>query len=279
MTPIEAFRFQYFGTISNTGNAADSADPDGDGRTNLEEFNASTNPLEVTAPDVVITNPAAEPVTVASLADTLHLTSAIQQSTATAPLSWVWSKVSGPGTATYANSTSASTTVTFDTAGTYILQATATLGTTTASATRTVIVAAPANMTFRQGENGYSHSATFIRGDTATWNSGARDQLLIGRNSNTGMRGLFAFDLSVVPADATITSADFDIWVASTSSGIINTLQLRPLLKDFTEGSGGGHSSTNGANSGADWNSRTGPTTANLWGTPGGRAAPISPQP
>ena len=89
MTPIEAFRFQYFGTISNTGNAADSADPDGDGRTNLDEFNASTNPLEVTAPDVVITNPAAEPVTVAALADTLHLTSAIQQSTATAPLSWV----------------------------------------------------------------------------------------------------------------------------------------------------------------------------------------------
>ena len=272
MTPIESFRFQYFGTIANSGSAADSADPDGDGRTNLDEFNASTNPLQVTAPDVVITNPAAEPVTVAALADTLHLTSAIQQSTATAPLSWAWSKLSGPGTTTFANAASASTTVTFDTAGTYVLQATATLGTTTASATRTVIVAAPTNMTFRQLQSTDNHRATFIRGDTATWNSGARDQLLIGRFSNTGMRGLFAFDLSTVPANSTITSAAFDLWIASTSSGTTNTLQLRPLLKDFTEGSGTGSSSTNGVGTGADWNSRTGSTTANLWGTPGGQS-------
>lgn len=271
MTSLEAFRFQYFGTIANTGNAADSADPDGDGRTNLVEFNAGTNPLEVTAPDVVITNPAVEPVTVAALADTLHLTAAIQQSSATAPLSWAWTKLSGPGTATFSPSNSASSTVTFDTAGTYVLRATATLGTTTASATRTVHVASPATMTFRQGENSYSHAATFIRGDTATWNSGARDQLLIGRN-NGGMRGLFAFDLTGVPANATVTSASFDLWIAQSGAGTTSTLQLRPLLKDFVEGTGNGSSATNGANTGADWNSRTGPTTANLWGTAGGQS-------
>ena len=86
------------------------------------------------------------------------------------------------------------------------------------------------------------------------------------------MRGLFAFDLSGVPANTTITSATFDLWAASTGSGTINGLQLRPLLKDFTEGSGDGSSSANGANSGADWNSRTGPTTANLWGAGGGQS-------
>jgi autotransporter-associated beta strand protein len=272
MSPLESFRFQYFGTIANTGSAADSADPDGDGRNNLAEFNASTNPLAVTAPVVLITSPAAEPVTVAALADTLHLSAAIQQSSATAPLSWAWSQVSGPGVATFAGSNNANATVTFDTAGTYVLQATATLGSTTASATRTVHVATPATLTFRQGENGYTHAATFIRGDTPTWNSGTRDQLLIGRNSNTGMRGLFAFDLSGVPANATVTSASFDLWAASTGSGTVNSLQLRALLKDFTEGSGDGSSSANGANTGADWNSRTGPTTANLWGTAGGQS-------
>ncbi|MCU0795796.1 MAG: DNRLRE domain-containing protein [Akkermansiaceae bacterium] len=126
-------------------------------------------------------------------------------------------------------------------------------------------------MTFRQGESGYSHAATFIRGDTATWNSGARDQLLIGRN-NGGMRGLFAFDLTGVPVNATVTSASFDLWIAQSGTGTTSTLQLRPLLKDFVEGTGNGSSSANGANTGADWNSRTGPTTANLWGTAGGQS-------
>jgi hypothetical protein len=36
-----------------------------------------------------------------------------------------WSKVSGPGTVTFGDSASASTTVTFSTAGTYVLQLTA----------------------------------------------------------------------------------------------------------------------------------------------------------
>jgi hypothetical protein len=34
----------YFGTVTNTGNASDNADPDGDGSTNGQEFTAGTNP-------------------------------------------------------------------------------------------------------------------------------------------------------------------------------------------------------------------------------------------
>ncbi len=41
-----SWRVQYFGTSSNTGNAADGADPDGDGVTNLDEYTAGTNPLD-----------------------------------------------------------------------------------------------------------------------------------------------------------------------------------------------------------------------------------------
>jgi fibronectin-binding autotransporter adhesin len=274
MSPIESFRFQYFGTISNTGNAADSADPDGDGRNNLAEFNASTNPLEVTAPDVLITSPAAEPVTVAALADTLHLTAAIQQATATAPLSWAWTQVSGPGTATFAGSNNASATVTFDTAGTYVLQATATLGTTTASATRTVLVATPATFTFRQGVSGYSQETTFLRADNPTLNSGGRNQILVGRISanSSAARGLLSFDLSAVPANAVISSASLELTTSNEAgSGSVSQLELRTLTTDFTEGSGISTSSGNAdTTSGATWNRRL-DSTANLtWANTGG---------
>lgn len=41
---IENWRFANFGTISNTGNAADNADPDGDGWTNAQERASGTDP-------------------------------------------------------------------------------------------------------------------------------------------------------------------------------------------------------------------------------------------
>jgi hypothetical protein len=40
----ENWRFQNFGTTANTGNAADNADPDGDGWTNAQEFTSGTDP-------------------------------------------------------------------------------------------------------------------------------------------------------------------------------------------------------------------------------------------
>jgi fibronectin type 3 domain-containing protein len=43
-TLLEKWRFANFGTASNTGSAADGADPDGDGLTNAQEYNAGTDP-------------------------------------------------------------------------------------------------------------------------------------------------------------------------------------------------------------------------------------------
>ena len=44
MTVQENWRLTYFGTTANSGNAADGADPDGDGLTNAQEFAAGTAP-------------------------------------------------------------------------------------------------------------------------------------------------------------------------------------------------------------------------------------------
>ncbi|MFT3780672.1 MAG: glycoside hydrolase family 43 protein [Nibricoccus sp.] len=49
LTPIEAWRILHFGQVENRGIAADSADPDHDGATNLEEFQNGTDPLDRTS--------------------------------------------------------------------------------------------------------------------------------------------------------------------------------------------------------------------------------------
>ncbi len=43
---LAAWRFLHFGTTENTGDAADGEDPDGDGRSNIDEFIAGTHPVD-----------------------------------------------------------------------------------------------------------------------------------------------------------------------------------------------------------------------------------------
>lgn len=58
LTAIEQWRFTHFGTNANTGNAADNADPDGDGVINLAEFNGGSIPTDpASIPVFVFNNP------------------------------------------------------------------------------------------------------------------------------------------------------------------------------------------------------------------------------
>jgi autotransporter-associated beta strand protein len=240
-----------------------------------------TGAITTPPPLVTIISPVADGIGVPGLETTIRVTASIGFNTHFGTPETTWTQVAGPGTATFGNPADADTTATFSAAGTYTLRCTATVnvdGQTLAGWAERRILADPqltiaGSATFREGENSYTHAATFIRGDSATWNSGGRDQLLIGRFNNQPMRGLFAFDLTEIPAGATITSAAFDLWIPQIGTGTVGLVELRPLLRDFVEGTGSSSSSaSSGAGTGADWNSRTGPTTANLWATPGGQS-------
>jgi hypothetical protein len=128
----------------------------------------------------------------------------------------------------------------------------------------TVFVAQSSSLALREGVNEYTHAGTFIRGDIPTTNSGVRDQIIVGRN-NAALRGLLAFDVSQIPAGATIHSVTLDLWSVAAGSGtLLTTLGLHELLTNFAEGTGDGSSAANGAGTGADWPTRTG-NAAESW--------------
>ncbi len=233
---------------------------------------------DVDDPAVTITAPQATPVAVPSRLTALRVSAAVTGGPTTV---FAWSQVSGPGTIAFDSAASPETLARFSADGTYVLRAAASNALGAASAEFTALVNPPAALTFRQGVSGYAHAATFIRGDSTNWNSGARDQLLVGRN-NGGLRALFAFDLAAIPAEASVQSASLDLWTAASGSGtLLDTLGLHRLLTTFVEGTGDGSSAANGAGSGADWATRTGSPAA-PWATPGGapgadyEAAPLA---
>jgi beta-glucanase (GH16 family)/regulation of enolase protein 1 (concanavalin A-like superfamily) len=228
-------------------------------------------PATLPLPVVTITNPPAA-VFLADTSHSLRLTASVETSGVPVTPTFAWSKLSGPGTVTFADPSAEDTTATFSAAGTYLLSGSATNAGGSDAADVSVAVATPASATFRQGENGYNHATTFLRTDPTTWNSGARDQVLVGRK-DTGsnfFRSAFSFPLTGVPSNATLTGITLDLWThdSQAGTGSVSTLELRQFSATPVEGSG--NSSTdaaNGAGTGATWINRT-QTTA--WTTPGG---------
>ncbi|MCY3020656.1 MAG: PKD domain-containing protein [Planctomycetota bacterium] len=87
-----------------------------------------------------------------------------------------WSEVSGPGTATFANAASLSTTAAFSVAGTYVVRLTANDGELSAGASVTVQVgAAPGNTPPQLTSPVTASPATAVAGQTVTFSVGAGD--------------------------------------------------------------------------------------------------------
>ena len=166
----------------------------------------------------------------------------------------------------------------FSVPGIYTLQCSANVTGNSSSARVSVnVLAAGANGTnapiqLRQGLNGYSHLATFIRQDWPNCNSGVRDQILVGRNTSN-FRTLLVYDLSSLPTNTLVTGVQLDLWTHGTQAGAgsLGPLELHSLAGTPVEGTGDGSTSTSGTGTGAMWLTRTGGTKAtDLWTNGGG---------
>ncbi len=190
---------------------------------------------------VNITSPCSAGITLASTQHSLCLTANAASSDSTHIPSILWSKSSGPGAVNFANPSDLTTAASFSAPGTYLLQCTATVDENPNSASVPVAVGAPLPAMFRQSFDGYAHAATFIRSDSPSWNSGARDQIIVGRWNNLPMRRLYSYGLTGLPADAAIEDALLDSCTDSGGgTGTVGDLQLHPLDAPPVEGTGSG---------------------------------------
>ncbi|MDB5328477.1 MAG: domain containing protein [Phycisphaerales bacterium] len=88
-------------------------------------------------------------------------------------------------------------------------------------------------------------------------------------------RGLFAFDLSSIPAGATITAVKIDLTQTKIGPGQSATFELHPLSAAWGEGTSLGSGAGGLASTGdATWNFRSYNTTS--WTNPGGDFGPTS---
>lgn len=119
-----------------------------------------------------------------------------------------------------------------------------------------------------QDDGSYSSLDSVIRWGQPTMNFGARPDLIVGKTTTPDtIRSVFGYDLSAIPAGATINSVQFrltPVTTDATSADGVVTLELLQLTSPFTEGTG---NASGVANADVSWNNRA---TGIQWTTGGG---------
>jgi Concanavalin A-like lectin/glucanases superfamily/PA14 domain/Bacterial Ig domain/PKD domain/Fibronectin type III domain len=106
-------------------------------------------------PQVAITSPSAPAVRVSSTSTILNLTASATDDGLPAALTTAWTKLSGPGTVSFANPSALNTGASFSQNGTYVIQFSASDSALTSSALLTVIVGTDAASLLSNGLQGY----------------------------------------------------------------------------------------------------------------------------
>ncbi len=154
-----------------------------------------------------------------------------------------WSKVSGPGTVTFANAGAANTTVDFSAAGTYTLRLMASDGAESTadevivSVTNPVApiidtpppaVAIPTEVSFQDGATYAGTSDTKIASSKPTTNYGNATSFDV----DTNIAALLRWDISAIPTTSIVVSAAIELYVTNTTK---DTYELYAMQRAWDE--------------------------------------------
>lgn len=181
-------------------------------------------------------------------ADTIHVSGTATDIDGTI-VSYLWSQVSGPNSSLIENAGSPTTVISGLIAGTYVFQLSATdndgaTGTKSMNVLVTVLAPQNFNATFSPSNNpdeiliagnsvndfSYPH---FTEIDAATWTISGEQ---------VSLRGAFKFDMSTIPADATIVSAKLSLFsnpnplngnLVNANYGTSNAMYIRRITSDW----------------------------------------------
>ncbi|MBC8012371.1 MAG: autotransporter-associated beta strand repeat-containing protein, partial [Burkholderiales bacterium] len=175
-------------------------------------------------------------------------------STGVAPFAVTWTTFSGPENAAASFSSAAlSTTATFPAPGVFVLRAQVADARGVSAQAYVRVIHNPArSFSFTAGVNNHDPVATFLRADVPSWNSGSRDQLLVGR-FNGGLRPVFSFPLAGLPLHPVLFDTRLDLRVVGGVGATLDSLALHRLAAAPVEGTGLGVASTDGTGTGATW--------------------------
>jgi hypothetical protein len=146
-----------------------------------------------------------------------------------------WTVVSGPGTVNFGNATAVDTTATFSAAGVYVLRLAAFDGSLSASDDVVVTVGSPpVTASFQNGvlpSAGYTGMVdTMLRSNKPANNSGNATKLTVDGSPDTV--SLLRWDLSSLPAGATVQSASITFYIHDASTG---SYELYGMNRAWTE--------------------------------------------